>query len=116
MAKLTFQPNGKTVKVRTGLTLIQAARTARVIIPQRCGGHASCLMCKIYVENGATSQPTALELRKLSEKDLSEGMRLACQTRTTDADCTIRIPEAKLKSIVAAALKRQQDEEENEWL
>lgn len=116
VAKLTFLPSGKSIKVRPGLTLIAAARNARVIIPQRCGGHASCLMCKVFVEAGAVSTPTALEQRKLSEADLACGMRLACQTQTTGADCTVRIPEAKLKSIVAAALKRQQDEEDNEWL
>lgn len=116
MARLTFRPSGKTVKVRAGLTLIAAARTARVIIPQRCGGHASCLMCKVFVEDGQVSPPTALERRKLSETDLAQGMRLACQAQTTGADCAVRIPEAKLKSIVAAALKCQQDEEENEWL
>lgn len=111
MAKLTFQPSGKTIKVRSGLSIIQAARTARVAIPQRCGGHASCQMCKIQVEEGSVSPPTILEQRKMSESDLAQGFRLACQMKTTDADCTIRIPETKLKSIVAAALKRQQDEE-----
>lgn len=116
MGKLTFLPSGKSVKTRPGTTIVAAARNARVIIPQRCGGHASCQMCKIRVENGEVSPPSVLELRKMSEADLAKGLRLGCQTKTTESDCTISIPEQKLKSIVSAALKRQQEDEENDWL
>jgi 2Fe-2S ferredoxin len=114
MAKLTFLPSGKSVKVRPGQTLISAARSARVVIPQRCGGHASCLMCRIIVEQGELSPPTALERRKMPENDLACGIRLSCQARTTDRDCIVRLPENKLKSVVQAALERQREEED--WL
>lgn len=112
MPKLTFLPNGKSVQARVGQNVIQLARSARVVIPQRCGGHASCLMCKVIVEKGELSPPSNLEVRKMSESDLRDGLRLACQAHTTREDCTVRIPEPKLKSIVAAALKAQQEQEE----
>lgn len=112
MPKLTFLPSGRSVKARAGQNVIQAARSARIVIPQRCGGHASCQMCKVIVEQGELSPPSALELRKLPETDLRTGIRLSCQAHVTAQDCVVRIPEPKLKSIVAAALKAQQEQEE----
>lgn len=112
MPKLTFLPSGKSVSARVGQNVIHAARSARVVIPQRCGGHASCMMCKVVVEKGHLSPPSALEVRKLPESDLQAGIRLSCQAHVTREDCTVRIPEPKLKSIVAAALKAQQEQEE----
>jgi 2Fe-2S ferredoxin len=115
MGKLTFLPSGKTIMVRPGQTVAIVARTARVIIPQRCGGHASCLMCRVVVEQGALSPPTPLERRKMPEKDLANGIRLACQAKTTQGDCVVRIPESKWKSVVQAALERQRAEEDDSW-
>ncbi|TGU87827.1 NADH:quinone oxidoreductase, partial [Mesorhizobium sp. M00.F.Ca.ET.186.01.1.1] len=37
---------------------------------------------------------------------------LACQAKATENDCTVRIPESRLKSVVAAALERQRLENE----
>ncbi|MCK9912554.1 2Fe-2S iron-sulfur cluster-binding protein, partial [Microbacteriaceae bacterium K1510] len=71
MPQITFQPSGKTAKGRPGQTVVSVARSARVTIPQRCGGHASCLMCKVVKEAGELSPPTNLEIRKLSEKDIA---------------------------------------------
>jgi 2Fe-2S ferredoxin len=112
MAKITFRPSGKTTKTRAGLTVVSAARAARVAIPQRCGGHASCLLCKVILEAGELSQPTVLERRKLREQDLAQGVRLACQAKVAEKDCVIRVPENKLKSVVAALLEREQKDEE----
>jgi ferredoxin, 2Fe-2S len=112
MGKVTFLPVNKSVKARAGQTVVSVAASARVVIPQRCGGHASCLMCRVVVENGLLCPPTVLEQRKLPEKDLERGIRLACQAKTTEKDCTVCIPENKLKSVVAAALERQRKENE----
>lgn len=112
MPKVTFLPGGKTIKARVGQTIVSAAGSHRIVIPQRCGGHASCLMCKVILEQGELSPPSVLERRKMTESDLQNGVRLGCQAKVTDKDCTLRIPENKLKSVVEAALKRQRAEEE----
>jgi ferredoxin, 2Fe-2S len=112
MAKVTFLPSGKTAKARQGQTLVSIAGSARVVIPQRCAGHASCLMCRVVLEQGELSPPTALEVRKLPQQDLERGIRLGCQAKATQNDCTIRIPENRLKSVVQAALQRQREENE----
>lgn len=113
MGKITFLPSGKRIKARAGQTIVSAAAAARVVIPQRCGGHASCLMCRVVLEEGELSAPSALERRKMPEKDLADGIRLGCQAKATEKDCTLRIPESRLKSVVSAALERQRKEDED---
>lgn len=113
MGKITFLPSGKSIKARPGQTMVSAAAAARVIIPQRCGGHASCLMCRVVLEKGELSAPSALERRKMPENDWLTGIRLGCQAKATDKDCTVRIPENRLKSVVQAALERQRKERED---
>ncbi|WNC17245.1 2Fe-2S iron-sulfur cluster-binding protein [Brevibacillus brevis] len=112
MGKVTFLPSGKSIKARPGQSMVSAAAAARVVIPQRCGGHASCLMCRVVLESGELSPPSALEKRKMPERDLAEGVRLGCQAKATGKDCTVRIPENRLKSVVQAALERQRKENE----
>jgi 2Fe-2S ferredoxin len=70
-------------------------------------------MCRIALESGELSPPSQLERRKMPEKDLAQGIRLGCQAKATDKDCTIRIPEGRLKSVVQAALERQREENED---
>ncbi|MGG1659638.1 2Fe-2S iron-sulfur cluster-binding protein [Brevibacillus sp. NRS-1366] len=112
MGKITFLPGGKSIKARPGQTIVSAAAAARVVIPQRCGGHASCLMCRVVIESGELTSPTALEVRKLPEQDIAKGIRLGCQAKATQKDCTVRIPESRLKSVVQAALEKQRKENE----
>ena len=112
MPKVTFQPSGKTIKARIGQSLLSAARSARVTITQRCDGNAACLMCKVMVEEGAVSVPSEFEARKVGEKDLALGWRLSCQAKVQNVDCVIKVPENRLKSVVAQALERQKREEE----
>jgi len=113
MGKMTFLPTGKSIKARAGQSVVSAAGSARVVIPQRCSGHASCLMCRIVLEKGELTAPTELELRKLSAQDLAQGIRLGCQAKATQQDCIVRIPENRLKSVVQAALQRQREENED---
>jgi 2Fe-2S ferredoxin len=113
MGKVTFKPSGKSIKARPGQSIVSAAAAARVVIPQRCAGHASCLMCRVVLESGELSAPTDLEIRKLPENDLAKGIRLGCQAKATQKDCTVRIPESRLNSVVQAALERQREENED---
>jgi ferredoxin len=47
-----------------------------------CHGHGTCGTCAVAVE-GETSEPTAMERRRLSipPHDPADGLRLSCQTR-----------------------------------
>lgn len=114
MGKIHFLPAGKTIRTRPGQSVVSAAAAARVVIPQRCHGRASCLMCKVVLEQGELSAPTPMEARKLTAYELENGVRLGCQAKTTQRDCAVRIPESRLKSVVQAALERARRENAEE--
>lgn len=108
--KVTFQPNGRTISVRPGTSLLNAAGRAKVPIRVRCGGQASCLMCKVQVpEQGGLapmSQNERLKLGALAEA----GIRLACQAKVK-GNVTAIVPEDPLKAAVRAQLSKQSEEE-----
>ncbi|HZG78344.1 MAG TPA: 2Fe-2S iron-sulfur cluster-binding protein [Paenibacillus sp.] len=110
MPRITFLPEGKTVEVRPGTTLLGAARAAGVAVRTRCGGVAGCLMCKVKVQEPlAVSPRTEAERRKLGD-DADE--RLSCQTKAL-RDATVVVPEDPLKAAVRRQLERQKQEEED---
>ncbi|WP_309118663.1 2Fe-2S iron-sulfur cluster-binding protein [Paenibacillus sp.] len=109
MPRVTFQPEGKTIDVRPGTTLLAAARQAGVAVRTRCGGVAGCLMCKVRVVDPSTVTPrTDAERRKLGD---GADERLSCQTKATK-DATVLVPEDPLKAAVRRQLERQKEEEE----
>ncbi|MBE1445974.1 2Fe-2S iron-sulfur cluster-binding protein [Paenibacillus sp. OAS669] len=110
-ARVTFLPDGKSIDVRAGTTLLDASRRARVHIRTRCGGKAACLMCKVLVQGSGTglaplNQNESLKLGGLHE----QGYRLACQAKVT-GDVTVTLPEDPLKAAIRKQLERQQEEE-----
>lgn len=114
MPKVTFIEKNKKVDVRPGETLLQAASKARVFISQRCGGNASCAMCKVQIKNmgeNPLSPPNEREKRLISEEELAGGTRLACQARII-GNVEVGPVQNKLQSIIQAQLKKQQRESE----
>jgi 2Fe-2S ferredoxin len=109
-ARVTFLPGGKTIAVRPGTTLLQAAGRAKVPIRVRCGGMASCLMCKVNVQDQSGLSPLnrneELKLGPLAD----EGVRLACQAKVCGS-VTAVIPEDPLKAAIRAQLALQKNDE-----
>ncbi len=114
--EVSFQPQGKKIKVRPGTTLLAAARTAGVSIPVRCEGKMGCLMCKVSLQPPGIGvlKPQEEERRKLGSS-LGEGVRLACQAKVS-GDVTVLVPEDRLKRAIRLQLERQQQEDEDGWL
>jgi 2Fe-2S ferredoxin len=111
---VTFLPDNRSVTVRSGTTLLDASRRARVNIRTRCGGVAGCLMCKVIVTDdqaGFLQRPTDAESRKLGSM-ISEGVRLSCQARV-HGNVIVTIPEDPLKAAIRKQLAAQQDDD---WL
>lgn len=79
---------GKSIEAPEGANLRMVLVRARLPLYTRaaralhCRGRATCGTCAVRVE-GAVSEPTAAELRRLSlpPHDKSSGLRLACQIR-----------------------------------
>jgi uncharacterized 2Fe-2S/4Fe-4S cluster protein (DUF4445 family) len=107
--RVTFLPDGRKVSVRPGTSLLEASRRARVQIRTRCGGLASCLMCKVSVDadnRDGLSRPGPAEQRKLGPL-LEKGIRLSCQARAV-RDVTVSVPEDPLRAAIRRQLAEQQ--------
>ncbi len=78
------------VKVTPGSTILDAAHASGLVLKNPCGGHGLCGQCKVIVKEHL-SAPTPVDEKHLSESELKEGFRLACQTRLYK-DTVIFIP------------------------
>ncbi|WP_051286834.1 2Fe-2S iron-sulfur cluster-binding protein [Paenibacillus taiwanensis] len=115
MRRVTFMPDNRTTEAKSGVTLLDVARSSRVSIRTRCEGKAGCLMCKVQVTGEGISAPTAAERQKLGI-EASTGLRLACQAKVASSggcDLIVTIPEDPLKAAVRRQLQQQEDD--NLW-
>ncbi|MBU0486185.1 MAG: DUF4445 domain-containing protein [Proteobacteria bacterium] len=87
--KVVFLPSGREVEIRTGESLIKAARAAGIHINASCGGAGVCGKCRIIVEKGDVEGGRS---DKLSQEDYDAGYRQACIT-TISGDTTVSVPE-----------------------
>ncbi|MHB8172892.1 MAG: ASKHA domain-containing protein [Nitrospirota bacterium] len=88
MHKITFYPGGKTVEAREGQSILRAAGSHGIHINATCGGKGNCGKCRVILREGNI---TSRESGFLSEKDLSHGVRLACQS-FPETDLVVEIP------------------------
>jgi 2Fe-2S ferredoxin len=106
-----FYPDNRKIQVRSGTTLLDASMKARVLVRTRCGWNASCLMCKVIIEEQSGLSPMKsneeLKLGELSER----GYRLACQACVM-GDSHVTIPEDPLKAAIRAQLAKQREDDE----
>lgn len=81
--------------VNEGESLMEAMHRAGEQLNAPCGGNHSCGKCRVKVLDGTEQPVTAEEKRLLSERDLSDGWRLACAVYGP-GEWTIDIPEQDL--------------------
>jgi adenylate cyclase len=76
-------PDGRTVRVPLGFTVLEASRSARVPHASICGGRGRCSTCRIRVIAGAEliPAPSSSEQSVLRRVTAEPGVRLACQSR-----------------------------------
>ena len=82
---------GLEVQVVPGISLLDAVRSAGLALDSECGGRGTCGECRVRFVQGAP-RPTVEDAALLSQEELDEGWRLACQTFLA-ADCRIAIPQ-----------------------
>lgn len=100
--KVTFQPANLEISVPEGTTIKEALDTGGLYFDFPCGGRGKCGKCRVQVLEGV-SLPTAVEREHLEEREIEEGIRLACMTRI-HGDLIVRLPfekrpEAKILQI-----------------
>jgi uncharacterized 2Fe-2S/4Fe-4S cluster protein (DUF4445 family) len=95
--KVTFLPEGETVEVESGVTIMEAAEKAEVYINSLCGGEGVCGRCRVQVIDGRV-RADKNSISFLSKEEVMEGYVLACQTKV-DEDIEVVIPpESRLEA------------------
>lgn len=79
MVQVDFEPVGRRVTCREGMSILEAAQEAGVILTAVCGGEGSCGRCIVHTIEGEVTGRSASEELMLGDRDRS--VRLACQTR-----------------------------------
>ncbi len=110
LPEVTFIPDLKTIRVKPGTTILDTGRKARVAIRTRCGGQASCLMCKVIVKDQSGLSPVNKQERLKLGTLVDQSFRLSCQARVF-RDVRVEIPEDPLKAAIRLQLARQRGDE-----
>ncbi len=88
---ITIQPYGKRIKISTETNLLDALRSAGIIIRSVCGGQGECGKCKIIIKSGKFDFKYNPDEKLLTPDELRNGYVLACLTKCL-SDCEIFIP------------------------
>ncbi|MEA2022593.1 MAG: ASKHA domain-containing protein [Candidatus Caldatribacteriota bacterium] len=91
LQKITFLPDNKTISIHKGMTILQALEKAGIHIDTPCGGEGICGKCKVLLKK-AIPKATSIEKDLLSEEEIKQGFRLACQIKPV-TDIVIKIPQ-----------------------
>jgi uncharacterized 2Fe-2S/4Fe-4S cluster protein (DUF4445 family) len=104
--RVTFEPQGRTVWVLEGTSLLEAAGVAGLAIEAPCGGAAVCGRCRVQVTAGAAA-PTTADIERLSPELCAQGWRLACRTHAS-GNCTVVVPDESMAGTSHQILAQRQ--------
>ena len=90
---VTFEPEGKTI-TDSPRSILEIARSAGITLRSECGGTGVCGKCRIQIvkKYGTISPPTEKEQKFLTDPELTQGIRLACQVTVRSGTATVYIP------------------------
>lgn len=92
IAILTFEPDGKKVRVKAGVTVLQAAKDAGIGIRSECGGKGTCGKCKVIIKDAhSVTEISSVEKNTLSQREIKDGYRLSCQAKILK-DVVVMVP------------------------
>ena len=86
--QVRFMPENRAIEVEPGISVLKAAAKAGIFIKSGCGGKGSCGACKVVVMTG---DPKVSGTGSLTQEQIANGVRLACQT-FVQGDVTIEVP------------------------
>lgn len=92
---IDFEPIGYLVSGIKGDTIYSASIRAGISLGSICGGKSLCGRCKVRILSGRCSPITKNEKKHLSEEEIRDGYRLACNARIL-GDLNINIPQITL--------------------
>jgi 2Fe-2S ferredoxin len=94
MPKVTFLPDGNSIEVPSGTSILQAAKKCHAQVGFACGGVCACSTCHVYVKEGldSLSEQQENEADILDKAfDVRANSRLGCQSRVADQDVVVEI-------------------------
>ncbi|MBL6454047.1 2Fe-2S iron-sulfur cluster binding domain-containing protein [Belnapia sp. T6] len=102
MITIRFLTSGRQAQVAESTSLLRISIREKGGIPFKCGG-GICGTCKCRIEEGKdrTDAVKPKERRHLSEAELAEGWRMACQTFVT-GDVAVSWPEVTKQGVPTA--------------
>lgn len=111
MVSIRFEPEGRIVKVQRGENLRLLANSSGVFIRSDCNGDGTCGKCRVIVaEHGVSlGDLTYSERDLLTEREVRQGYRLACQVSVKE-DLVVRIPEEtglRIRQVQSTGLERE---------
>ncbi|HMA63656.1 MAG: 2Fe-2S iron-sulfur cluster-binding protein, partial [Fibrobacterota bacterium] len=89
MVKIDINNGKKVLQSEKGLRLIDVLASQNIFVPSACGSNGRCGLCKVKINSNTIVSDT--ERKLLSDPEISNGIRLACQVQI-DADMSIEIP------------------------
>ncbi len=89
--RVTFEPEGRTVEVPDGWTLLEAAQAGGIPLEAPCGGRGTCGGCRVEIPD-RPPDPSEACRTVLSGEEIRRNLRLACQARVT-RDMRVVIPD-----------------------
>lgn len=82
LVEIRFRPSGRTVRVPSGTTLLEAARAAGLPVARACGGDLLCGRCACTLLGSDPHPPESeAERRTRIRNRVDPGRRLSCAVR-----------------------------------
>jgi 2Fe-2S ferredoxin len=94
MPKVTFLPDGNSIEVPEGTSILNAAKKCGAQVGYACGGVCACSTCHVYVKEGFDSLSDQEEKEEdILDKafDVRSTSRLGCQSKVSDEDVVVEI-------------------------
>ncbi|WP_328597314.1 ASKHA domain-containing protein [Heliobacterium mobile] len=88
---VVFQPLNRTVQVEKGVTILQAARLAGVLIESPCNAVGTCGKCKVKLDQTSRSSIRPYGLHHLSPEEEEQGYVLSCEAEVL-GDILVDVP------------------------
>ncbi len=102
--KIIFQPGDVELEIEEDSTIMKAMDLAGIEFDFPCGGRGRCGKCRVKILQGLES-PSTVEQEMLEEKELNEGIRLACLTKINQ-DLKVELPFKLEHKILLSAEER----------
>lgn len=93
--RISFEPMDKKGKFSSDQSLLNMTRRLKINLTTTCGGNGLCGRCKVQIMDGEVTPITQKELEELTEKEVQDGYRLACQAYPL-SDLSINVPPSSL--------------------